>query len=262
MLLPATLKWIKGLGIKVGFYLGDNPLYSSTSRYNLAILDYADAIFAPDTFWIGQLQKIGFKNVNHFLVAIPNQQYHHIDALKEEESSKKTTDIIYAGISYHDSWGYKKARFLNQFTGFNLQLHGNKTWKRWFAFFPELESHFMLKNDYIPVETLNLLYNSAKIMPVDGNPGLMNGIHLRTLEALGSGVLPLMERQKDLEIIFEGTASDATVSSYLEIPERTSHFLTYESERVNTVLKMKSIYEEKYNPTINGHFLLARLNIQ
>ncbi|MCX6267603.1 MAG: hypothetical protein NTW16_09635 [Bacteroidetes bacterium] len=59
--LPATLKSIQGK-TKIVFILGDNPLYSATSDYNLAILYYADLIVSPDSFWSGQLYKLGYKS--------------------------------------------------------------------------------------------------------------------------------------------------------------------------------------------------------
>ena len=43
------------------------------------------------------------------------------------------------------------------------------------------------------------MFNRTKIIPVDGNPSIINGAHLRLLEALAAGALPLIEYRKDVE---------------------------------------------------------------
>ena len=74
MLLPATLKKTKAQNKKILFYLGDNPLFTPTSRYNLEILKYADAIFVPDTFWKMQLNKTGLSKVHYLLLPLPEDR--------------------------------------------------------------------------------------------------------------------------------------------------------------------------------------------
>lgn len=42
--------------------LGDNPLYTPTSIYNLHILFSADYVICPDSMWRDQLTQMGVKN--------------------------------------------------------------------------------------------------------------------------------------------------------------------------------------------------------
>ena len=128
------------------------------------------------------------------------------------------SDILYVGMSYNDSWGYKKARFLNYFVNNKLTIYGNKAWKRWFKFYPALEKYFIENNGLIPIRELNMMYNCSKIIPVDGNPGIFNGIHERILETLSAGVLPLMEWNGDMDFIFKGAYPCTTDSTSPNFP--------------------------------------------
>ena len=93
------------------------------------------------------------------------------------------TEILYVGSSYLNSWGYKKALLMSRFTGFNFRIYGNSAWKRWFSFFPELEWVYN-ESGFIPQAKINRMFNMTKLIPVDGNPGILNGVHLRVSEAL------------------------------------------------------------------------------
>jgi len=246
MLLPSTLKEIKNQKKKILFYLGDNPLFTPTSRYNIDVLQYADAVFVPDTFWQMQLKKIGLPHVHHLLPPLPEKQYFKIDGFDSDAIKKYQTDIVYVGMCYNDSWGYKKACFLNWFTGYNLQIYGNKAWKRWFRFFPELEKHYTESN-YVPYQRLNIMYNAAKIVPVDGNPAIFNGIHLRVFESLSSGTLPLMEWNADMDFVFKDITDLPAIKDYRAIPETLEFFLGNNEAREQTVHEMKQAYSKQYN---------------
>jgi len=248
MLLPETLQWLKERKTKIAFFLGDNPLYTHTNPYNLSVLEFADAIFVPDTFWQFQLQKIGLQNVQHLLLPLPKDYYplEH-EPINSDFTIKHKADIFYTGMGYNDSWGYKKAKFLSYFAHQDLKIYGNKAWKRWFQFFPELEKHFEENNSFIPTPDLNKMYNLAKIIPVDGNPGIFNGIHARVTEALAAGTLPFMEYNNDMDFIFEGVNGLPAVKDYHEIPEMASWYINHDKEREEKVEVMRKTYEDKYN---------------
>jgi len=262
MLLPETMKWLNQKKIKTAFYLGDNPLYTTTSRYNLAILQYADAVFVPDSYWLMQLRRIGLPNVQMLLPSIPDHSYFPVPGIPSSEFEELKTDVLYVGMNYNDSWGYKKAKFLSFFTGFDLRIYGNKAWKRWFIFFPELENHFIERNNLIPLGRLNKMYNLAKIVPVDGNPGIMNGIHIRVIEALAAGTLPLMEWNRDMDEIFKGITDLPAVKDYRQIPETTKYFLNNESVRLKMVEHMIAAYRSKNNPVNNGDVIYKSLGLE
>jgi hypothetical protein len=261
LLLPETLAWLRQKKIIIAFFLGDHPLYTFTSRYNLAVLDYADAVFVPDTFWQQQLQKMGLPQVHHLVLPLPQKMYYPIEQIPLAEASLLATDALYVGLSYKDSWGYKKARFLSYFTHCKLQIHGNEAWKRWFAFFPELEPCFIARKTLIPAPQLNKMYNCAKIIPVDGNPGIFNGIHLRASEALASGTLPLMEWNADIDLIFSGLDDLPAVKDYRAIPEMVSFYLAHENIRKELIEQMSACYQLKYGVKSTGAYLLRHLGL-
>ena len=262
MLLPATLKWLKEKKMKIVFFLGDNPLYTPTSRYNLTVLEYADAVFVPDTFWQHQLLKIGIPNVFYLLLPLPEEQYFPVKNLSESEKKQLQTDILYVGMSYNDSWGYKKAKFLSFFVNNKLQIHGNQAWKRWFQFFPELEPYFINKQAFIPVEKLNKMYNCTKIIPVDGNPGIFNGIHLRILEALSAGALPLMEFNADMDFIFKDVSDLPAVKDYRAIPEMVEYYLSNENSRCEMIDKMTHTYKNQFSNKLIADYLINKIDIK
>ncbi len=259
MLLPETVAFFK-LHSKVAFFLGDHPLYTPLNRYFLALLFQADAVFAPDSFWISQLNKMGLQNLHHFCPGIPEQHYYP-KKLSDEDLEKYRSDVLYIGMCYANNWGYKKARFLNHFTDFDLQIYGNKHWKRWFEFFPGLADHFQLKTDYYTETRMNDMFNATKIIPIDGNPGVIKGVHFRMFEALGAGALPLLEWQNDLQTIFPENADLPAARSYEEIREMADYYISHETERKNKVSWMKRIIQEKYAPEKNGERIALALNL-
>lgn len=245
MILPDTLAHFRRKS-KVAFFMGDHPFYTPTNRHYIGLLFQADAVFAPDTFWISQLSKMGLKNIHYLNPGIPERDYFPA-GLTEEEREAYRSEVLYIGMNYPNSWGYRKAKFINEFADFGLQIHGNRHWKRFFPLFPKLERCFQERKGYIPVETVNKMYNATRIVPIDGNPGLMHGVHLRMFEALGAGALPLLEWQEDLRLIFGEGAELPAVRSYEEIPEMAAFYLNNEGARQEKVAWMKKVAAEKYS---------------
>ena len=242
MLLPDTVKWIKAQGIKLLFYLGDAPFYTPTNRYNLTILDYADSIFVPDSFWKYQLEKSGLKNVHWLMPPLPVSEYYPI-----EEPLDFKHDILYVGMCYKNAWGYKKAKFLNEFTDFSLQIYGNDAWEKWMPFFPKLRESVDTKKGFIPTPELNEMYNRTKIIPIDGNPAIQHGMHVRVGEALAAGTMPLCEHTPDAEHIFQGINYLPLVKSIQEIKPIATYYLERDDERLATTQAMRACYEKTFS---------------
>ena len=260
LLLPETLAYFRARRTKIGFFIGDNPLYTPTNRYYLQLLEYGDAIFLPDSFWIAQLQKTGLQNLQLFYPSIPSDQYYK-KKLSAEAYQALRTDILYVGMSYTNSWGYKKAKFLNYFTDFDLKIIGNRDWKRWFMDFPALEIHYQEQTKRLSNGKLNELYNATKIIPIDGNPGIMHGVHWRMMEALCAGALPLLEWQNGLYEIFPPNSVLPAVHSYEEIKSMTYYYLNHETERSQTVDWMRGIVFEKFSIENNADRLVEALQL-
>jgi len=260
LLLPDTLKYFKKKGTRIGFFLGDSPFYTPTNRYYLQLLEEADAIFAPDSFWIAQLQNIGLQNIYLFYPTIPSHQYFKHKLANNDYQAMKT-DVLYIGMSYADSWGYKKAKFLSHFTDFDLQIFGNRDWKRWFNAFPALADCYTEQTNRLSTEKVNDMYNATKIIPIDGNPGILHGVHWRMIEALCAGALPLMEWQNGLYEIFPLGSELPAVHSYDKIKDMASFYLNHESERTEIITWMRAIVFEKYSIENNADRLSNALEL-
>ena len=97
--------------------------------------------------------------------------------------------------------------------------------------FPELKTAYT-ESDFIPREKLNRMFNMTKLIPVDGNPGILNGIHLRLFKALAAGALPLIEYRHDVDkLLFKDFAGELPViKDYNNAADLASYYLKNEQE--------------------------------
>jgi glycosyltransferase involved in cell wall biosynthesis len=258
-LLPGTCIEIKKTA-KLVFYMGDSPFFTPLNPYYLTCLTYADLILCPDTFWISQLNVTGINRTAYFVPGIDTSSYFTIND-QEKLNEIEETDILYTGSCYNNSWGFKKALLMSQFTQFNFKLYGNRSWKKWFSFFPELEEHFT-EADFIPTERLNRMFNRSKLMPVDGNPAILNGFHIRLLEALGSGVLPLVEYRKDVDEMLFSDCSEMVplIKDYRQAGDLAGYYIKNEAERSGLVNSLREYVGGKYNKEKNADRLSEMLS--
>jgi spore maturation protein CgeB len=246
MLLPKTIKLFKEKS-KIFFFLGDSPFYSvSTNRYNLALLSLADKIFAPDTFWIKQLEQIGFENCHFFISASnasSNFSFKASEALKDDFNS----DVVFIGRNYADSWGYKRSLFLNSFANLNLKIYGDKSWKSWVDFFPNLKDKIVYQDSRLDFNTVNAIMNCSKVYPVDSNPGILNGLHVRVFDCIQSGILPIVEYRTDIELVFKGI-NIPIIKKYRESETIAKKFIYNDNQRNDTLKSLQQYIDSNYSP--------------
>ncbi len=258
-LLPATCQSIKKRS-KLIFFMGDSPFYTPQNNYYLACLSHSDLILSPDSFWNQQLNTIGYSNTMYFIPGPDRKSYFKIEnIIKGPEDNE--TEILYVGASYLNSWGYKKALLMSRFTGFNFKIYGNSAWKRWFSFFPELEAVYH-ESGYIPQDHLNRMFNMTRIIPVDGNPGILSGIHLRLFEVLEAGALPLIEYRHDVDsLLFKDFKGELPlINNYNNAASMASHYLANEQERKDLVSAMNKYVMYEYSVSKNAERLQDAIN--
>ena len=258
LLVPETLAYFKKKS-KIAFFLGDCPYYTPGNRHFLPLLYYADAVYTYDTFWIEQMTKMGIKNMHYLYPNTPTDSFYEkklSDAVYEELKS----DVLYVGMGYKTSWGMKKAKFLSCFADFDLQIHSDDSMERWFEYFPEIAKCYRPRTGHISVERLNDMYNATKIAPVDANPGLLNALHWRWVEALGAGALPVLEWQQNVVEIF-GDADVPAVKVFDEAREMTAYYLSHEKERRAMVVWMQNLVKEKHSIKNNAALLSETMHI-
>ncbi len=232
---------------KIAFMLGDNPLYTPTSIYNLHILFQADYVISPDTMWRDQLGRLGVRNVVFDCFGFNSELYHPME-VSAADRQRYQTDFIYVGSASKTNWGYKRALFLNQFTGFNFKAYiSGAGMERWFGFFPDLAEKVQPHDRFDPGFN-NLVYNCSKIAPVEQVPSLFNGIHVRVFDILGAGILPLCERSSDLEMVFG--MDIPLIRDYREVPEMARYWLEHEAPRKECVQRMRARAMENYEPSM------------
>ncbi len=257
-LLPETCLTLKKRS-KLLFFMGDSPFYTPQNNFYLSCLASADLVLSPDSFWAGQLNTLGIAQTMHFMPGMNERIYFRIDG-NGAGNDEEETDILYVGASYVNSWGYRKAMLMSRFTRFRLRIYGNDSWERWFPFFPELAGCFR-KSGFIPDERINRMFNKARIIPVDGNPGILNGVHIRMMEALAAGSLPLIEYRKDVEdLIFRDSGITLPlIRDYSTAGDLASRYLSDDRARRETADAMRKFIKEKYSPVNNAERIIARL---
>ncbi len=256
MLLPATTKYFKSKA-KLLFIMGDNPYYTPSNDYYLHLFFYADLIISPDSFWAKQLKLLGLKNIVVDFPGYDEEPYKNI-TVTEQDRHKYNFDILFVGTGYPNAWGYKRALFLSHFTEFNFKLYGSKHFIKWFQFFPELEKSFELKKGHIPFTELVKMHRCAKLYPVDANPAILNGVHLRVFDCIAMGVLPIVEYRKDHDVFFKGI-NLPIIKNYLEIVQLTKQFLHQDDLREKTLTDLREYCQTEFSAPSSLKRVLEKL---
>ena len=252
---PETIAAFKSKS-RVAFYLGDHPLYTPTNIHNLSILFASDYTITPDSFWRTQLMRMGLDNVvvDHFGM---NDAMYQPMQVTAEQRADHGADLVYIGSASKTNWGYKRARFLNLFSGLDLRAYISGSMDRWYCEFPALASKIHMHDRFDPGFN-NLVYNCGKLAPVEQVPSLFHGIHVRVFDALGAGILPLCEYSKDIEDVFEGI-DVPLIHDYREAEALARHWITADQDRASIVERMRVRASERYAPRLVIQRLLTHL---
>ncbi|MBP7796932.1 MAG: glycosyltransferase [Elusimicrobiales bacterium] len=246
LLLPKTAREIKKV-CPVFNYLGDNPFYIEGRPFNIATMQEANHVFSPDSFWVKQIKQIGLNNVSFLLLGYDKGLNHPINVAPEEKE-KYGSDLLMIGRTYRNSWGYKRALFYSKFSDMDIKIYG-RGWELWFDYFPELKKRYYSLDKPLSFEMVNLLSNCSKIYPIDANPGLIYGLHIRIFDCIGSGILPLVEYRKDIDLVFN-EVNIPIIYSYNEAADKAKYFLRNENERIEMIKELQSYVDRNYTPQI------------
>ncbi len=257
MVTAETVAEIKGLGIRYAVYLADSPFFLQRRNHLFKVLINANHIFAPDTFWLKQLNILGIKHTSFLIIGYDDTLFFPLKP-STQEMETYGADVFYLGSPYKTIWGNKRAHFLNLFTGMNFKFYGPPSWKKWFGEFPNLKHHYVENTFRISDKLVNIISNCCKIYPVDANPGLIHGLHVRTLDCIGSGILPLVEYRSDLERVFHGVEIPI-IHDYREASELAGNYLTNESHRSQVINRLRDHLNTNYSPEKSVSYLLKKI---
>lgn len=230
---------------KIVFMLGDNPLYTPSSIYNLHILFFADYIISPDSMWRDQLTQMGVPNVVFDCFGFNDATYYPME-VSETDRARYQSDLIYVGSASKTNWGYKRMLFLDLFKNLDFHAYISGSMERWHGMFPGAAAK-IIPHDRFDAGFNNLVYNCSKIAPVELVPSLFKGIHVRVFDILGSGILPLCEYSADLDAVFEGMEIP-TIKNYPQAEEVARFWLSNEPKRTACVQVMRQRVIERYTP--------------
>lgn len=254
-LKPDTLNEIKRI-CPVFNYLGDYPLFLQ-SKYSLQTTMNCNHVFAPDSYWLDKIENMGHKNTSYLITGYDDKSNFKIEPTTEQ-LREYGSDLVFIGRGYkRSSYGYKRALFLSKFTNLNLKIYGRE-WNYWFKLFPNLKSHYIPLDNYLSFEEVNLINNCSKIYPIDLNPGLINGLHIRIFDCIGSGVLPIVEFSKDINLVFQ----DAKIPHFQNFDEGyeiAQYYLNNEILRIDLLKNLKSFIDKNYSPKIAIEKILSKL---
>lgn len=255
---PDTIKKIRK-NAKIVFILGDNPLWSTTFDFNLAILKCADLVISGDSHWQNELSSIGIPNIVCDYIGYSPKRFFRANVIDEQLRSKYHSDILFIGRNYSSALGYKRTLFLRSFSGMNFKIFGSSEWNKWLSHFPELKQHFNLQIDRISLEEYNLALNCAKIFPIDQNTGIINGIHLRVFEIIGAGTLPIVEWRSDIDKVFGELLP--VIKNYNDSKQIVEYYLTNEKIRKETISALRFHVESNYTSKIYVKHLIENLTL-
>lgn len=243
-----TVQKIKKI-TKLAFYLGDNPFFMHNKPIdNLGIFLEADYIFSPDTYWTYYFKKTGFDNIITLYLGY-DPDYNYKKQVSREELKKYRHDLVMIGRMYPfalSQWSYKRALFYNQFSKLDIKIYGHN-WDPWFDLFPNIKSKVEKPDCFLSFDEVNTILNCCKIYPVDANPGLINGIHIRIFDCIGSGILPLSEYQPDLETVFSEVYLPV-IKNYNDAEKTARYYLKHEEERLKIIRELKYFVDARYTP--------------
>ena len=226
-------------------YLGDNPFYSFNKSYYLQITLAADLIITPDTGCQEQLIASGIKNVNYGILGIDGENFKKINTTKKDRD-KYETEVFYLGtIHGMESWAHKRPLFLTNFVRHNIQIYGNHQWHRILPLYPELEPHFNLLETPMPIEELNIRMNCSKIYPVDAHPGIINGLHARIFDAIGAGIVPVVEYRRDIDKVFIDM-KPPSFKNFDEARKLASYYIENDSRREELAVELNQFLMMNY----------------
>lgn len=242
-ILPQTYELIKSKKIKLIAWIGDDPFKKTDVLNNIG---YFDKVFLTDEEWTN-LTKYIYPKAEFLPHAADPEVFYPITPKRKYEN-----DFVFVGSSYFSTPdGLLRTEILKTLfeNGFNIKLYGDSGWKKLFSKYPFLEKIFM--NKIVEPEELNDIYNSTKIVLNIHSSELKSGTNQRTFEIASAGAFQLVDYQRPIEELFEG--SIVTFNSLSDLVEKAKYYLTHNKER-------EEMAERARNVVINKHTYQHRIN--
>lgn len=245
---------------RLAFILGDNPFFfHNHPLHELGMFLNADFVFSCDSYITNSFIKAGQLNASEIYfgydttVCYPKQP-------SPEERVKYSSDVVMIGRLYPtiiSSWTYKRLWFYNQFKDMDLKIYG-PGWHKYKEAFPELIQKVTNPGHYLSFDEVNTILSCCKVYPVEANPGIVNGIHLRVFDCIGSEILPLVEYTKDLENVF-WDVEVPMIRDYGRAEEIARFYIANEEKREKLKKELKQFVDSYYTPVKAAEKILEKV---
>ncbi|MDQ3193589.1 MAG: glycosyltransferase [Bacteroidota bacterium] len=255
--LPDTIEYFKSNGTRIIVFLGDDPnyLFPAKKTFLLTVMK-ADAVILPDTGWIDGLKMLDINKIIYSPYGTDPEIFFPVQPTREQKELY-TADILFIGTAYYlNTWGIRRAAMLNELSGMDFKLFGDKTWNDLFPFFPELSNHYTNKPLYS--KEVNEACSCCKLYPVIVNSGVINGASTRIFDCIASGIFILAEYRKDLDTLFTD-GEVVTFKSKKELKEKALYFLKNDAERNDHAEFSRKKVLEKYTLDISVKNILEQI---
>lgn len=234
---------------KLVFILGDNPFFfRNHPMQELAMYLNADWVFSCDSYITKSFKKAGQKNASEIYFGY-DPSICYSKKVSKEEKEKYSSDVVMIGRLYPQiisSWTYKRLWFYNQFSKLNLKIYG-PGWQKYKNTFPELINKVIYPGHYLSFDEVNTICSCCKVYPVEANPGIINGIHLRVFDCIGSEILPLVEYTKDLLHVYKEVELPV-IDNYYDAEKLAIYYIKNDNKREEVKKQLKQFVIANYTP--------------
>ena len=229
--------------------LGDNPFFfHNHPLYELGMFLNADYVFSCDSFITESFKKAGQVNVSEIYFGYdPTICYSKQPT--QEQRLKYSSDVVMIGRLYPtiiSSWTYKRLWFYDQFKNLDLIIYG-PGWYKYKEAFPRLIQKVSNPGHYLSFNEVNTILSCCKVYPVEANPGIINGIHLRVFDCIGSDILPLVEHTKDLDTVFKDVEIPI-IKNYTDAEKLAIYYIKNDKKREQIKKELKQFVDSNYTP--------------
>lgn len=245
---------------KLVFFLGDNPFFFHNHPINeLGMYLNADYLFCCDSFITEFFKKAGQKKITEVIFGYdPTICYPMQPSIEEKE--RFSNDVVMIGRLYptiKSSWTYKRLLFYKQFTNLDMKIYGHG-WSKYKATFPELIQKVVNLDHYLTFDEINTLLSCCKVYPVEANPGIINGIHLRVFDCIGTEILPIVEYTKDLDNVFN-EVEIPIIKNYKDAEKIAKYYIKNSEKRERLKKELKQFVNQRYTPQQAVFRMISRL---
>lgn len=198
----------------------DSPLHKDVFPA-VAGMAYSDIyhMFIWDRFYIGELERLGFKNLHFMPIGTSTTRYRKISE-QAREASEFACDVSFVG-----TWSPKRDLVLRRLADFDMKIYGYG----WDGASLGLREKFRKTADNIT--ELPFIYNFSKInVNVTMEQGV-SSLNMRVFDVMACEGFLISDHKSDFDELFDCEKEVVSYKHVDELPDLVRHYLDHEDER-------------------------------